>query len=72
LSPASTQWGAIWLFFTRILAAYRFKLSCCPGELTRPQNRPTLRLRQSPEIERLTTSILTAVAKLSPVLDPGK
>lgn len=59
-----------WQSYT--LQQLRFKLFLLPGELTRPQNRPTLRLRQSPDVERLATSILAKIAALSPVVDPGK
>jgi hypothetical protein len=38
-----------------------------PGELTRPQNRPVLRLRPSPKIEILAEEILAKVAKQMPL-----
>ena len=42
----------------------RFKLFLLPGELTRPQNRPTLRLKESTVIQRLADTILTKIAAL--------
>ena len=38
---------------TYTLQKLRFKLFLLPGELTRPQNRPILRLKESPPIQRL-------------------
>jgi hypothetical protein len=49
------------------LQKLRFKLLLLPGELTRPQNRPTLRLKESPVIQRLAEDILARVARLSPL-----
>jgi len=49
------------------LQKLRFKLFLLPGELTRPQNRPTLRLKDSPLIQRLAEDILARVTKLSPL-----
>lgn len=49
------------------LQKLRFKLFLLPGELTRPQNRPTLRLKESPLIQRLADDILTKIAALSPL-----
>ena len=49
------------------LQKLRFKLLLLPGELTRPQNRPTLRLKESPLIQRLAEDILARVARLSPL-----
>lgn len=49
------------------LQKLRFKLFLLPGELTRPQNRPTLRLKDSPLIQRLAEDILLRVAKLKPL-----
>lgn len=54
-----------WQSYT--LQQLRFKLFLLPAELTRPQNRPTLRLRESPEIERLAATILAKIATLSPL-----
>ena len=45
----------------------RFKLFLLPGELTRPQNRPTLRLTESPLIQRLADDILTKTVALTPL-----
>jgi len=44
-----------------------FKLFLLPGEVTRPQNRPTLRLKDSPVIERLSKDILAKTAKITPL-----
>lgn len=49
------------------LQKLRFKLFLLPGELTRPQNRPTLRLKESPVIQRLANDILASVAKIPPL-----
>jgi hypothetical protein len=49
------------------LQKLRFKLLLLPGELTRPQNRPTLRLKESPLIQRLAEDILARGARLSPL-----
>jgi hypothetical protein len=49
------------------LQKLRYKLFLIPGELTRPQNRPVLRLRPSPMIEDLTEKILRKVGKLKPL-----
>ena len=49
------------------LPKLRFKLFLLPGELTRPQNRPTLRLKDSSLIQRLAEDMLARVAKLSPL-----
>jgi len=51
-----------WQSYT--LQNLRFKLFLLPGELTRPQNRPTLRLKESPVIQRLADSILIKIAAL--------
>jgi Transposase DDE domain group 1 len=56
-----------WQSYT--LQKLRFKLFLLPGEVTRPQNRPTLRLKESPVIQRLTNNILANVAKITPL--PG-
>jgi hypothetical protein len=45
----------------------RHRLFWLPGELTRPQNRPTLRLPNAPMIEMWTEKILHRVHKLKPL-----
>ena len=45
----------------------RHRLFWLPGELTRPQNRPTLRLPNRPAIQEWTTHILHQVHKLKPL-----
>ena len=54
-----------WQHYT--LQKLRFNLFLLPGELTRPQNRPTLRLKESPMIERLAIEIISKVAKITPL-----
>src|SRR5713226_7439943 len=49
------------------LTNLRHKLFWLPGELTRPQNRPVLRLRPSPMIESLAETILARTTKLKPL-----
>ncbi len=49
------------------LQRLRYKLFLIPGELTRPQNRPVLRLRPSPSLEDLPGKILAKVATLRPL-----
>jgi hypothetical protein len=49
------------------LTKLRYKLFLLPGELTRPQNRPILRLRESPRLEELAERILARLAKLQPL-----
>jgi hypothetical protein len=49
------------------LSKLRHKLFWLPGELTRPQNRPTLRLANSPMIQEWTEKILHRVHKLKPL-----
>jgi hypothetical protein len=49
------------------LHTLRYKLFWLPGELTRPQNRPVLRLLNSPSVSRLTDHILDQVEKLKPL-----
>ena len=51
-----------WQSYT--LQRLRFKLFLLPGELTRPQNRPTLRLKDSPAIQRLANEILANIGKI--------
>ena len=46
------------------LSKLRHRLFWLPGELTRPQNRPTLRLPNRPAIQQWTTQILHQVHKL--------
>jgi hypothetical protein len=52
---------------TLTLSKLRHKLFWLPGELTRPHNRPTLRLAQIPENETVMGQILTAVHKQKPL-----
>jgi len=49
------------------LEKLRYKLFLLPGELTRPQNRPVLRLRESPMLQNLVDDILGKVHKLKPL-----
>ena len=49
------------------LQKLRYKLFLLPGELTRPQNRPVLRLRQSPLLQDLANGILRKVNRLTPI-----
>jgi hypothetical protein len=49
------------------LQRLRYKLFLIPGELTRPQNRPVLRLRPSPMLEDLSEKILARAARLRPL-----
>ena len=49
------------------LQKLRYKLFLIPGELTRPQNRPVLRLRPSPMIESLAETILARTTNLKPL-----
>src|SRR5713101_9172727 len=49
------------------LSKLRHRLFWLPGELTRPQNRPTLRLPARPAIQEWTTHILHQVHKLKPL-----
>ncbi len=49
------------------LATLRHKLFLLPGELTRPQNRPVLRLHGTPHIERLAKSTLARIKRLRPL-----
>jgi Transposase DDE domain group 1 len=49
------------------LSKLRHRLFWLPGELTRPQNRPTLRLPARPAIQEWTTHILNQVRKLKPL-----
>lgn len=54
-----------WQSYT--LQKLRFKLFLLPGELTRPQNRPILRLKQSPPIQRLVADVLAKVNVVTPM-----
>jgi hypothetical protein len=49
------------------LQQLRLKLFLLPGELTRPHNRPTLRLQDSPLIQHLTQETLARIAQLHPL-----
>lgn len=49
------------------LQKLRYKLFLIPGELTRPQNRPVLRLRPSPMIENLAETMLARARRLKPL-----
>lgn len=51
------------------LSKLRHQLFWLPGELTRPQNRPTLRLANAPMIEAETEKILRRVQRLKPMGD---
>jgi len=51
------------------LSKLRHRLFWLPGELTRPQNRPTLRLVNSPIIEAETEKILHRIQRLKPLGD---
>jgi Transposase DDE domain group 1 len=52
---------------TLTLQKLRYKLFLIPGELTRPDNRPILRLRQSPVLREMTSDILKKVHRLKPL-----
>jgi hypothetical protein len=49
------------------LQKLRYKLFLLPGEITRPQNRPTLRLMESPLIQNLADDILARIDRLQPI-----
>jgi hypothetical protein len=49
------------------LSKLRYKLFLLPGEFTRPQNRPVLRLRQSSMLQALADDILRRVDKVKPL-----
>ena len=51
------------------LSKLRYKLFWLPGELTRPQNRPTLRLAEIPAIQSLAEKILHQAKKQKPLAD---
>ena len=50
------------------LSKLRYKLFLLPGELTRPQNRPILRLRESSMLQALADDILRRINKLRPLI----
>jgi hypothetical protein len=45
----------------------RYKLFLLPGELTRPQNRPVVRLRESSVLQNLAKDILAKIRRLKPL-----
>lgn len=49
------------------LSHLRYKLFLPPGELTRPQNRPVLRLRESSLLQALADDILRNINQLRPL-----
>jgi len=49
------------------LRTLRYRLLWLPGELTRPQNRPTLRLADSPVVRGWAEKILQRIQKLKPL-----
>ena len=49
------------------LGKLRYKLFLLPGELTRPQNRPILRLRELPLLQDLANGILRKAHRLKPI-----
>jgi len=49
------------------LRTLRYRLLWLPGELTRPKNRPTLRLADSPVVRGWTEKILHRIQKLKPL-----
>ena len=49
------------------LSKLRYKLFLLPGELTRPQNRPVLRLRESSMLKTLADDILRSIHRLPPL-----
>jgi hypothetical protein len=51
-----------WQSFT--LPKLRFNLFLLPGEITRPQNRPVLRLKDSPFVEKTAHQIIARIRKL--------
>lgn len=50
------------------LSKLRYKLFLLPGEITRPQNRPVLRLRESSMLQALADDILRRINKLRPLI----
>lgn len=55
-----------WQRFT--LSKLRYKLFLLPGEVTRPQNRPVLRLRQSSMLQVLADEIMRSISKVRPLI----
>ena len=51
------------------LSKLRHRLFWLPGELTRPQNRPTLRFANSPLIKKWADEILHRIHRLKPLED---
>jgi hypothetical protein len=49
------------------LSKLRFKLFLIPGELTRPGNRPILRLRQSSMLQAFADDVLRKVRRIKPI-----
>ena len=49
------------------LQKLRFKLFLLPAEIIRPQNRPLLRLKNSPSIQKTAHQILARIKKLKPL-----
>jgi hypothetical protein len=49
------------------LQKLRYKLFLLPGELTRPQNRPVLRLHESPPLQDLANDILRKLHRRKPI-----
>ena len=49
------------------LSTLRYKLFLLPGELTRPGNRPVLRLRQSSILQDLANHILRKIKNVQPI-----
>jgi hypothetical protein len=52
---------------TLTLSKLRYKLFLLPGEITHPQNRPVLRLRESSMLQTLADDILRTISKLPPL-----
>ena len=50
-----------------MLQKLRLKLFLLPGEITRPQNRPVLRLKDSPLLEKTAHQILARIERLTPL-----
>jgi len=50
-----------------MLQKLRLKLFLLPGEITRPQNRPVLRLKNSPLLEKTAHQILAKIDTLTPL-----
>ena len=49
------------------LRTLRYRLLWLPGQLTRPQNRPTLRLADSPVVRAWTDKIFHRIHTLKPL-----